>query len=294
MLTRISSVTYQTPDIAATVTAIRDYFEYRVVAEFAISEQLAAAWRAPALAGAACTIMQPISGAAFFLRFIETPTPPTYAPLMTYGWNAAELLVGDVYALADRLASSPFQILGGPRDLLGNGTAVALQVKGPGNEVFYLTQISGERMQATYGSTSSTVDRLFIAVLGVQDHAQTRAFYRELGAGVTRPRRFPVRVLSNAHGLDPDASRYLIGGACFDEQYRIEIDAYPPSAIARPVEPAGFPPGLGLISIETPSLDTLVADDDVKHGDDSAPYFGARFARIAGPDSEWIELVERP
>ncbi|MEM8981848.1 MAG: hypothetical protein AAGC71_02385 [Pseudomonadota bacterium] len=292
-LARISSVTYQTRDIATTVAAIKEYFAYRVVAQGEVDEPFAEAWRAPALFGAACVIMQPVSGTNFYLRFIEASASADYAPLMTFGWNAAELLVDDVYALADRLASSPFQILGGPRDLLGNGTAVALQVRGPGDEVFYLTQISGKRMQATYGAAVCPVDRLFIAVLGVQDHAVSRSFYRELGAGITRPRRFPIRVISNAHGLDPDSSRYLIGGACLDEQYRIEIDAYPNSAIARPIKPGGFPPGLGLVSIDTPSLDVFAADFDVVQGDDSAPYFGARFVRIVGPDNEWLELIER-
>ncbi len=293
MFDRVSTVTYRVPDLAASRNAALKFFDYQVASEATLAPMLACTWGASENVDVACTLLQPASGQPFYIRLIQAPDIEGYAPLKTLGWNATELLVTDVHGLANSLTQSPFEIIGGPRDLMNNGTAIALQVLGPGRELYYLTEVNGRPMQRTYGRAESPVDRAFIVVLGASDHAATRAFYEPFSQGVTRPRQFAVRVLSDAHGLDPETTKYKLGAACLPEQFRIEIDEYPASAGKRVYRAGEFPPGLGMVSFTTASLDSLPLIGSVAVGPDEAPYFGNRFTRFSGPDGEWIEAIER-
>lgn len=292
MFERIANVTYQTSSYERLKAAITGSFDYCVAFEGQVVDSLAALWRAPEVSGRRCCLLQVPTKPEFSIRLIESPAPLTCEALKTYGWNASELLVEDVYDLAKRLRSSDFEIIGGPRDLMNNGAAIALQVLGPGGELFYLTQISGDKMQATYGAAQSPVDRLFILVLGSSDTERSREFYKPLVSGVTRPRKFAIRVLSAAHGLDPESTRYSISAACLPNQFRIEIDAYPDSCTQRSRPDGSLPPGLSMVSFQVASLDDLPMQLAIGRGPSHAPYHGCRLARIKGPDDEWIELLE--
>ncbi len=294
MFERIANVTYQTAGFSRLKTAIESTFAYQVVHEGHVDESLAALWRAPHVCGQRYCILQAPNKPLFSIRLIEGPVTSTCEALKTFGWNASELLVDDVYDLAERLPASDFTVIGGPRDLMNNGAAIALQVLGPGGELFYLTQISGDKMQATYGAADCSVDRLFILVLGSSDSERSREFYKPLVTGVTRPRKFAIRVLSAAHGLDPDSTQYTISAACLPNQFRIEIDAYPDSCGPRKTEAGNIPPGLGMVSFEVASLDSLPLKLTIGQGPSHAPYYGCRVARTQGPDEEWIELLEAP
>jgi hypothetical protein len=292
MFQRISTVTYCVADPEQSCAALSRFMGYEVLSEAPIPEALAIAWGTPKLAGRDCRILRPASGHPSHVRFIAAAPTPGYAPLKTYGWNAAELHVRDVQALAGTLQHSAYTILGGPRDLMNNGAVIALQVQGPGDEVFYLTQISGIQMQESYGKANCDVDRLFIAVLGARDFPGTLEFYRSLCKGVNKARKFAIRVLSAAHGLDPFATRYNIAGAIMEERYRIEIDGYPDSATERPVTDGELPPGLAMISIELPSLDDVPCPLDIHRQPGGASYGGDRLAILKGPSGEWMELLE--
>lgn len=265
---------------------------YEVLSDTPISMTLAAAWGTPNVANRDCRILRPASGHPTYVRFIAAAPTPDYAPLKTYGWNAAELHVQDVYALAKSLEQSTYKILGGPRDLMNNGAVIALQVRGPGDEVFYLTQITGKQMQMSYGKARCDVDRLFIAVLGARDFPATLEFYRSLCKGVNKARKFAIRVLSAAHGLDPLATRYNIAGAILEDRYRIEIDAYPESATDRIVVDGELPPGLAMTSVELPSLRDVPFPLDIHEVPAFGPFAASRMAILNGPSGEWLELRE--
>ena len=81
--------------------------------------------------------------------------------MTTFGWNATELLVKDPDALAEQLVTgSAFRMIGPPKDLWAAPDAPrAMQVKGPGNEVLYLTR----NLDFDF---SGYVDRVFIMVVG--------------------------------------------------------------------------------------------------------------------------------
>ncbi len=285
----VHAVTWTVPDVAASCAAFERYLGYGQIEEGVVSDALAAFWSAPAVCGSRYRILRPASGEPVYLRFIEAPQVPGYAPLKTYGWNAAEFHVRDVYAVAERLADSPFRIIGGPRDLLNNGAVIALQVVGPGDEVLYLTEMRHDGMREIYGSARSDVDRVFICVLGVSDQPRTLEFYRPHCVRTTERRAFPIKVLAAAHGLDPEQARFDIASLVMEQAFRIETDAYPASAQMRPGTPGQLPPGLAMVSVvveRIPSELTPITLED-------SLYTGRCIALQRGPDSEWLELIQK-
>ena len=293
MLRSVSAATFSVSDFDASYAMLASVYNYGLCSEGVVTEALAEFWNAPKVAGARFAVLAPASGENVCIRLVEQPATPGYEPLKTFGWNAAELHVRDVHKLAGTLAETPLTILGGPRDLLGNGAAVALQVLGPSGEVFYLTEINGNNMQRTYGKAESTVGRLFIAVLGASNHGASRNFYAPLTKGTPRPRRFAIRVLAAAHGLNPHGTRFTVGSAVLEEQFRIEIDGYPESAITRPQSKGYLPPGLCLVSFNTAALSLSPYEPErCTDGLREAPYFGRPVQILYGPDGEWLELIE--
>jgi hypothetical protein len=286
-------VTFAVSEFNASERAFTDCLQYEVVERGAVSAELARFWQAGRCAGRRYALLRPASGEAVHIRLVEAPPVQGYGPLKTWGWNAAELHVQDVHGLAESLAASPFRIIGGPRDLLDDGTVVAMQVLGPSDELLYLTQISDPLMQGTYGRALSSVGRVFIAVLGSGNHRQSIEFYRQQAALVTEPRELAIRVLATAHGLDPLNSRFSIASAAMADRYRIEIDAYPPTAKRRAVPDGELPPGLSMVSLAVSDLAAI--DWPVSRhwaGGAALPYRGSDLALVLGPSGEWIELIE--
>lgn len=293
MLHAVSCITWCVHRFDASCSALSDALGYARVADGNVDETDAQFWRAARVRGRRFAVYQPASGEACYLRFIECEQQSGYSPLRTFGWNATEIHVADVHALAARLRDSPYTIIGGPRDLLGNGTAVALQVRGPSDEIFYLTEINSEAMRGSYGRARAFVGRPFIVVLGASQHAASLSFYGDLAGRKTRARPFPIRVLSAAHGLDGDATHYPIASAVLRQQFRIEIDGYPDSATARPIRDDDLAPGMAIVSFTAPDISAF------EHGalavgerKDIVTKRACRAALLAGPDGETLEILE--
>lgn len=291
MFRSISAVTYTVPDFDASCQALESHLNYRRIHDLPVTKRLASFWRTPQIAGARHAVFAPASNEPAYIRFVEQAATPGYRPLRTFGWNATELHVRDVHELASSLTGSPFTILGGPRDLLGNGSAIALQVRGPSNEVFYLTEINGDAMQRSYGKAHAPVGRLFIVVLGSEQHDASRHFYAGLTRGSPRARQFPIRVLATAHGLDPLTTRFPIGSAILEDRFRIEIDGYPESAVPRETTSGSLPPGLCMVSFAAASMPNGLSVAQVD-GFDFPPYSGRPVSLCHGPDGEWFEVIE--
>lgn len=285
MLRSISTVTFCVDHYEESRLALMEILGYCCISTGEIDGNLATFWEAPATEGARFSILEPASTNPVHIRLVEAASVSGYAPLRTFGWNAAEFHVNDVAALARRLPGTAYNVLGGPRDLLNNGTAIALQIQGPSAEVFYLTEINGERMQATYGAAECGVDRVFIVVLGSSNTERSRDFLRRIAKATPRPRQMSIRVLAAAHGLDPLEHKFPIASAVLDEQFRIEIDGYPETATSRPVHDGCLPPGMSMVSFLVNSI------DDIK-GAVATTVNGRRCALLRGPDNELIELLE--
>lgn len=291
----VAAATFAASKFDASSRALTERLGYRNVESDTVSDLLAAFWDAPAMAGRRIALFEPASGEPVYVRLVETPHNADYAPLTTYGWNAAELHVSDVHALADQLDGSEYRILGGPRDLLNNGTVIAMQVCGPSDEVLYLTRIESAKMQQTYGRAKAFVGRTFIVVLGASDHTASLAWYAALSRGTTRPRRMNIRVLAAAHDLHGDDAVFPIAAAILEQRFRIEIDGYPATAAEKSGAAGVLPPGLAMVSFRVDTLDGLpvepVAEAQALGG---RVYAGRPAARLIGPDGEWLELIEAP
>lgn len=294
VLESIRCITYSATQFDASVNAMQRYLNYQILESGKIENSLARLWGAEAMTGSRYCLLAPESGADFFIRFIESPATPGYAPLRTYGWNASEFLVQDVYALASELEGSAYSIIGGPRDLMENGAAIALQVAGPSQEVFYFTELNGRSFQNLYGKADCQVDRAFMAILGVQDHKAAIEHYGAAAVSTTKARTFNIRVLANAQGLDPVNTRFDISAAVFNNRYRIELDGYPATTVKRPRLPDYLPPGMCMVSATTSSIEqlALAKSTDQIRGPVQALYSGCNMAMAQGTSDELLELIE--
>lgn len=293
MLGPIVAVTMTVADLAPIEAAYGNFLGYKVVERGQVPKELADVWGAPLAAGKSYMVMQPESGANCFLRFIAIDDYADYKPLTTYGWNSTELLVKDVDAVYERLKSSPFEIVGTPRNLSTTDKIKAMQVIGPAKELLYLTTVTDESFGL--GMAQSFVDRPFIVINGGEDITQLIAFYRDaLNIEVSEP--IPVRMsaLNKVRGFDSEMKHPLstvdVGGP-----FKIEIDQYPPGTTMRKVRPGDLPPSTAIVAFEVKSLDGIqvpfVAPPAIAQG---RPYNGRRVAVIKGPSGELHELIETP
>ncbi len=293
MLGSIHAVTTTVPDLASIESAYSHYLGYRTVETGVVSAATAARWGAPAAAGRRLLIMQPGSGVPAYLRFVESPAVDGWSALRTHGWNATELIIQDTDALAERLADSPFKIIGPPADLDGFPMIRAMQVVGPGGECLYLTRV-GPGSGFDLPEAKSFVDRVFIVVVGTGDLSVATEFYARLGNPAGEPGTSRVSVLSNANALPLD-TKYSLTMVELKSGTLIEVDQYPAVARPRPIPPGQLPPGMAIVTVGADNLDECdFADAFVSPPGicDIPPFVGRRSATIRGPWGELIELVE--
>jgi catechol 2,3-dioxygenase-like lactoylglutathione lyase family enzyme len=293
MLGRISTVTITTPDLQAAVAAYQRYLGYRVVDDGALGREVARSWGRPQLAGQRCLVMEPESGAETYLRFVQGPTYVHYEPLSCVGWNAAEIIVQDVDALAGRLAGSPFQVIGPPANLSFSDQIRAMQVVGPAREVLYLTQIKSRLAAFDTPEAASDVDRVFIVILGGNDLDALQDYYQQQFA-VARAPVMPsvVSVISARFGLPRDF-RHPIAALQVRGQCYIEADQMPAAVAARPCDPGQLPPGIAMVTFEFERLpEALSSAVGPVIAAPGLPYGGRRSRACVGAAGELIELIE--
>ena len=293
MLGRISTVTITTPHLPAAVTAYQRHLGYRVVADGALGRDTARSWGRPSMAGSRSVSLEPESGAETHLRFVQGPAYPDYQPFACFGWNAAELIVRDVDALAERLRGGPFRAIGPPADLSFTDKIRAMQVVGPASEVLYLTEIKEKPPFFDTPKAASPVDRVFIVILGGSSLEVLQDCY-QLQFGLAREPAMlsVVSVMSARYGLPRDHRHPIaamkVGGQCY-----IEADEMPQGAVTRPCEPGQLPPAISMVSFEVPRLPEILpsALGPVQRCL-GVPYDGRRSVACVGAAGELIELVE--
>jgi hypothetical protein len=295
MLKSISIVTILAQDLESVEVAWRDYLDYSVIERGKISEALAGVWGAPRMAGRDFLLLQPASGEPVYLRFVAAEPVVGYAALRSFGWNAAELLVADPDALARRLQRSPFRIVGPPRNLSSTDAIRAMQVIGPAGELLYLTRVKPGASGFDLESARSEVDRVFIVVVGGSDLESLRKFYADrLVASVSPPAAYRISVLSQAYGMDSEQLHQL-SVARLSTRFLIELDQYPPGAVARPRRAGELPPGMATVSFEVESLEASPLQFIAPAASlPEWPYQGRRVAAATGLAGEMIELIEAP
>lgn len=290
-LLRCATLCVRDPDAAAQRYA--RWLDYRIVEEGRIPPDLAASWGAPAMRGRRCLVLAPASGAQVFLRLIACDPAPGHVPLRTYGWAAIEICVADVLAVDQRLRDSPFEIIGPPRPLEGLPTIFPMQVRGPDEEIVYLTQILGDLPMYDLPRAESLVDSMFIAVLACSDlDASLCWFERVLRLSLGRKMDIAYTVLANAFGL-PASDLHTIATISHGRDVLLELDQYPGAATVREVRAGELPPGVGLVTLAHPEFQQLEAPwIEAPRQRQGAVYGGRRAGMLRAPDGTLIELVE--
>jgi hypothetical protein len=192
--------------------------------------------------------MAPAAADDFVLRFIETPAEPGYRAFSRHGWNAVELIVARVDALAKRLVASPFEIVAPPMDLSFCPDIRAMQIRGPGGEIIYLTEFKKQVPGLDAPPARCEVDRAFIVIAcgpsldAMQDFYATRFAVPRTPALESRVQTMALEFgLSREHRFRIAA--LPLGGRCY-----IEADEMPASAQPLPAEQHDLPPGISIIS----------------------------------------------
>lgn len=289
----VCAVTLSAPDLALVEAAYTRHLGYVVAERGALTAQTAQGWGAPGVAGRKFLSLAPASGEPTWLRFVQQAAPADFRALTTAGWNAAEIIVQDVEALAARLEGTPFHVVVPAHPLESIPEIHAMQVTGPTGEMLYLTAASRPMPERDMPQAKSAVGRCFIAVLGGTDLEAMLEFYRgTFGNPPGHIHTARVRALSEANGLPPE-SRYDLATVRLGHGSKIEIDRYPENTPPRPRAPDGLPHGMAMVTFECADLNAiehlLVAPS---YRAQIGPYRGRRCATIRGAAGEWIELVQ--
>lgn len=289
----LRAATLTTPDPQATADRYVQWLDYAVVERGVLPADLAASWGCPASADKTYVVAQPASGADVFLRFVEGEGHPDYRPLRTFGWNAIEICVQDVLAVNKRMERSPFEIIGPPRELDGMPSIFPMQVKGPDDEIVYLTQIRGDLPAYDLPRAASLIDKLFILVMGCSDMRASIAWFQDhIGLQFGREMDIVYTMLAQAYDL-PVEQKHTIATGIHERDVFLEFDQYPEAATPRPGRPGELPPGIALCTLKHPDFDSVKGPwiaPPVRR--DGVVYGGGRVGTLAAPDGTLVEIVE--
>jgi len=290
--------TASTPDLAAFEHCYRETLGYRTVETGTVGQELARSWAAPAAAGSGYCVMRPEGDDVAYVRAVEAPEVAGYRPLTTFGWNAFEIIVDDVHALAKRIGGSPLEVLDGPHPLKFMPSIVAMQVVGPGGECLYFTMESGDRDASILPRPGGFVGRTFIVVAGGPDfHAMLRWYVDTFQLRERPVRQSKVAIIQRAQGLDSEHTILLSAIGLRDHGNLLELDGYPTGsglvAGPRPRPPGHLPPGNAIVSFDVADLARYealaIATPQVRP---EAGYGGRRACTIIGPAGELVELID--
>lgn len=292
-LLRAATLSVEDPQISA--QRYVDWLDYYIVEEGVIGPDLASSWGAPGCAGRTFVTIGPASGANVLIRFIASESVPGYLPLRTYGWAALEICVQDVLRVNERMLRSPFEVIGPPREIEGLPAIYPMQVKGPDQEIVYLTQIRSDLPAFDLPRAASFIDRLFILVLACSDLRNSlRWFERYVRLTLGREMDIVYTMLANSFGLPP-TDLHTIATLTHERDVFLECDQYPALATARPARSGELPPGISLATLYHPQfaeIDGPWIAPPVRR--DGAIYAGREVGTMRAPDSTLIEIVARP
>jgi hypothetical protein len=289
----LRAATLTVPDPHAAAARYGQWLDYAVVERGRVDPDLAQSWGAPASADREMAVCRPASGADVFLRFVQGDPPADYRPLRTYGWAALEICVADTLAVAARMATSPFEVIGPPRELDGLPEIFPMQVRGPDDEIVYLTQIRQQPQGVRLAQAQSLIDRLFILVLASSDLSATGAWFADdLGLKVHDDVAIRYTMISKAFGL-PEETKHRIATAGWGIDVFLEIDQYPQGATPRPGRRDELGPGIAIATLLHPDLDAVTAPFATPPRPRAgAIYGGQRCATVRTPDGALVELIE--
>jgi hypothetical protein len=295
LLGPIAIVTHCVERLDVAETAWAGVPGYRTVARGTLGPELCRAWDTPGATGQRWCLMQPASGEACYLRFVETGERG-HAPPATWGWSATELLVTDADDLARRLEATGFRRLGGPGDLYARPNAPrAMQVIGPSGELVYFTRLLPGGSRYGLKQARSYVDRPFIVTVGGPSAGSMHAFYGgSLGLRIMDRTPFVNGILAALCGVPAGTLFPTAVASIPGRRFLVEMDEYPPGVPPRMRRAGHLPRGMAMVSFRVRDLDALAAlSFRAPPRPIAGPaYEGARVAVVEGGVGEWLELIE--
>lgn len=282
-----------TPDLDAALADYGTRLGLNVVERGTLADPLAASWGCPASAGSRYATLQPQSGVHSFIRLVEQPVPAGFRPTTTFGWNAYELTVQDVFGWPARLDGSGFTVVGPPKEIPGLPYFVAMQMTGPGKEMIYLNEVRSDTPTSDLPRAASPVDHAFIVILATPNRAATMAWYRDtLGFIDGGTYTIPYSMINRAFDLPADHMT-TISMAQAGRMPIVEVDDYPEQATERRRDDGLLPAGNALVTLAVDTLDRAglsFITPPARHG---GPFYGERrSATVRGPAGELLELLE--
>ena len=260
-----------------------------------IPAEVAASWGTPAMEGREYVLLSSNSHPDVFIRAVSVERLDEYRPATTFGWNAFEVVVEDVYAMREKLADGPFEIIGEPRPLNSRPSIHAMQVVGPGGEILYLTTETGDRVTSTLPMPGGPLGRLFIMVLGGVDIVEIRDFYADrFGLQKNPIRESRGQTVQKAWGGTESGTHPITLLRFGEHGNSMELNGYvKPGLGPRPREAGALPTGNAMSTFVVRNLDAL--DIDFIAPPTRLPgmaYAGRRAATFVGRAGEITELVE--
>lgn len=283
----IACVTVRTPDLAAAEDAYGRHLGYQAIDRQPITLAQAEIWGRPALAGKRCLLMAPPAGDDCVFRFVEAPADPGYRAFTRHGWNAAEIIVSHVDSLAEKLANSPFEMVAPPMDLSFCSDIRAMQIRGPGGEILYLTEFKRPVPGLDAPPARCAVDRVFIVIVGGASLDQIQEFYATRFSVPRAPAmESRVQTMALEFGL-PREHRFRLAALPLGDRCYIEADEMPAAAMAMAPDESALPPGISLVSFRG-GLPASLAPPPAT----GAPYRGAAGVTcVRGAAGELLEII---
>ncbi|MDH3619624.1 MAG: hypothetical protein OER91_01950 [Gammaproteobacteria bacterium] len=292
------AATLSVADLDRSIGLYCDWLDYTVEEKGEIDAALAASWGTPNAAGRRFAVLRPSSGYDIFIRLVEGTPHPDFKALTTYGWSAIEVCVQDVLAANERMLESPFEIIGPPKELDGLPAIYPMQVKGPDEEIVYLTQIREDLPEFDLPRAESPIDRLFILVMACSDMKASLAWMAEhLDIAIGRDELVIVyTMLAKAFDL-PMEDPHTISTMVHGKDVFLELDQMPEQASVRAGHDGELPPGVAVGTFWVPGFDDIDARNKghwitppAIHS--SCVYGGKRSGTLRAPDGTLVEVVE--
>lgn len=292
------AATLSVANVKRSIDTYCEWLDYSVEEQGQLDATLAASWGCAGAAGRPYAVLRPASGRDIFIRFVENKIHPDYQALRTYGWAAIEICVTDVLSANERILKSPFEVIGPPKEIDGLPAIYPMQMKGPDQEIVYLTQIREDLPAFDLPRAAAPIDSLFILVMACSDMKQSLDWMaKHLDIAIGRDEMVIVyTMLANAFGLpldDPHTISTMVHG----KDVFLELDQMPPQATVRPCFDGELPQGAAIGTFWVPDFDKV---DKINKGNwitppavhESVVYQGKRSGSLRAPDGTLVELVE--
>lgn len=240
-------------------------------------------------------LMAPEAATDFVFRFIEQPAEPGFRAFTRHGWHAAELIVDRVDPLAEQLRDSPFEIVAPPLDLSFCPDIRAMQIRGPGGEIIYLTEFKKPVPGLESPPARCAVDRTFIVIVGGKSlEEMQRYFLKGFGVPETPAMESRVQTMALEFGLSRE-HRFRLAALPLRGRCYIEADEMPASARPLPDRPTELASGISMVSFCSPASAGTAVRALSAPPDGGPPYAGASAVEcVRGAAGELLEIIHCP